>query len=287
MDFKRIGWIFLIAFSFLNVFLFSIYKEADDEDNVVYRTDQQIPIEDRLKSENIKYAKKFSNKHLQGYYLSGKPTNMDLALTQERKKMGSNSFLNTNLSSNGQKLTHVIDGEKLITDKEKAQEMLNNYLKQDEQFLLGKEYTYLADGSSFTKEYPTLIAAQSYEGISIDDSSSRLEISLQKRSNGYRLTSYNQTHISDLIPLREAMKLYSEAEIMNTLYVNNKIPNKSTIEWTHLAYTLTLKVRGQNVYVPAWFVRIKMEDGSTQIERVNALTNRIITNSPVQKVENS
>ncbi|MDN5810420.1 MAG: two-component system regulatory protein YycI, partial [Tetragenococcus koreensis] len=58
-------------------------------------------------------------------------------------------------------------------------------------------------------------------------------------------------------------------------------------KWRHLAYTLTLQVRGQNVYVPAWFVAIEDEDGQTQVERVNALTNRIITNSTVQTVENS
>ncbi|HLQ40694.1 MAG TPA: two-component system regulatory protein YycI [Tetragenococcus sp.] len=287
MDFKRISWIFLMVFSFLNIFLLTIYREADNEENVVYRADQQIPIEDRLKSENIKFAKSFSTQHPKGYYLSGKPTDLNQALADKREILGEDSFLNASTSENNEKLTYTIHDKKWLSEKKQVEAVLKNFLQQEDQILFGQEYAYLADDSSFTKDYPFIVATQSYENIPIDDSSSRLEIALEKQNENYLLLSYTQTHISDLIPLRESMKLYSESEIIDTLYVNNKISNNATIEWTHLAYTLTLKVRGQNVYVPAWFVKIKKEDGSIQIEKINALTNRVITNSQVQKVENT
>lgn len=287
MDFKKIGWIFFFAFLCLNVFLFSIYKEADGQDDVVYRTDQKVPIEDRLSSEDISYSGKFSKKHPQGYYLSGKPTDMNDALETERDRLDNPNLLSEQTSTDGQTLTHNVEGENAITDTSKTAKVLKHFLQQEDQVLFGKEYEYLENISTLHGEYPTLVAAQSYEGIPIDDSSSRIEIELSDEDDKWVFNNYTQTHMSDLIPLREAFSLYSEEEIINTLYVNNKIPNNSKIKWRHLAYTLTLKVRGQNVYVPAWFVAIEDEDGQTQIERVNALTNRVITNSTVQTVENS
>ncbi|MDN6266096.1 MAG: two-component system regulatory protein YycI [Tetragenococcus halophilus] len=287
MDFKKIGWIFFFAFLGLNIFLFSIYKEADDQEDVVYRTDQKVPIEDRLDSEDISYSGQFSEKHQKGYYISGKPSDMNEVLDEERDRQDDQDLLKDQTSVDDQTLTHSLTEENAITDTSQTSNVLKQFLQEEDQVLFGDEYSYLEDVSSFKGDYPSIIAAQSYEGIPIDDSSSRIEIELSEQDDKWVLSNYTQTHISDLIPLREAISLYSEEEIINTLYVNNKIPSGSEIKWRHLAYTLNLKVRGQNVYVPAWFVAIEDEDGQTQIEKVNALTNRIITNTTVQTVENS
>ncbi|MDN6640189.1 MAG: two-component system regulatory protein YycI [Tetragenococcus sp.] len=287
MGFKKIGWIFFFAFLGLNIFLFSIYKGTDNQEDVVYRTDQKVPIEERLDSEDIKYKGSFSQKQQKGYYLSGEPTDMDEALDDERERLDNSELLSEQTSIDGQTLTHSIEEENAITEASQTSDVVEEFLEQEDQVLFGEEYQYLSDVSSFSGEYPTLIAAQSYDGIPIDDSSSRIEIELSDQDDKWTFNNYTQTHISDLIPLREAISLYSEEEMINTLYVNNKIPNDSEIKWRHLAYTLTLKVRGQNVYVPAWFVAIEDEDGQVQVEKVNALANRIITNSTVQTVENS
>ncbi|AYW47008.1 hypothetical protein C7K38_00645 [Tetragenococcus osmophilus] len=287
MGFRKIGWIFFFAFLGLNIFLFSIYKAADGQDDVVYRSDQKVPIEERLDSEDITYHGEFSEKQHKGYYLSGNPTDMQEALDDERDRQDDSNLLEEQTSIDDQTLTHSVTEENALTDTSQTETMVDRFLGDQDEVLFGDEYSYLSDASSFSGEYPSLIAAQSYEGIPIDDSSSRIEIELSEQDDRWQFDNYTQTHVSDLIPLREAIPLYSEEEIMNTLYVNNKIPNDSEIKWSHLAYTLTLKVRGQNVYVPAWTVAIEDEDGQTQIEKVNALTNRVITNSSVQTVENS
>ncbi|MGG2385723.1 two-component system regulatory protein YycI, partial [Enterococcus faecium] len=51
MDFKRIEWIFFLAFLGLNVFLFNVYSEARSEHQMVSQSNQTIPIEQRLESE--------------------------------------------------------------------------------------------------------------------------------------------------------------------------------------------------------------------------------------------
>lgn len=287
MDFKRIEWIFFLAFLGVNIFLFSIYREARSEQDVVYRSNQKIPIEQRLASDNIKTDGDFSKEHVEGYYLSGEPTNMQTALAQERKRLNNPNLLNQQTMVDETTLTHSVDDQVYISDNSKVDAVLQTFFMQEDKLLFGKEYMYVPEWSKLDDGYPEIRAAQSYEGIPIDDASSRLVLSLEHQAELLEVVQYTQTHVSNLMPLREASNLYSEEDAINTLYINNKIPSNSTIKWQRLAYTLNLRVRGKNVYVPAWFVAIEGPDETVQIERVNALTNRIVTNTPVQTVENT
>ena len=54
--------------------LFNIYSEARSEQQNVLQSNQTIPIEQRLASEDIKYSGELSDEYLSGYYLSGEQT---------------------------------------------------------------------------------------------------------------------------------------------------------------------------------------------------------------------
>lgn len=62
MDYRKIEWIFLIAFLGLNMFLFSIYNESQNEENSISRYNQTDTIEKRLANDNISVSGKLSNK---------------------------------------------------------------------------------------------------------------------------------------------------------------------------------------------------------------------------------
>lgn len=283
MDFKRIEWIFFLAFLGLNVFLFNIYSEARSEQQNVSQSNQTIPIEQRLDTEDIRFSGKLSDESLSGYYLSGEQTDMAAAL----KEAQAADNLNGETTVKGQQLTHVSSSGFYISDDAQAEETVNGYLERADQVLYGNEYQYISNLSSLEGDHPTVVAAQSYEGIPFNDSSSRMDITLENTDDLLQITKYSQTHISSITPLRERMTVYSEKEAVNTLYLNNKLPSHSTILWTELAYTMILKVRDKNVYIPAWFVAFKSDnDDTVQIETINAFSNRIITNNAVQKVEN-
>ncbi len=287
MDFKRIEWIFFLAFLGVNIFLFTIYREAKSEQNVVFRSNQTIPIERRLASENIKTHGKFSKASLEGYYLSGEPTDMKTALDQQRTALNNPLLLANDTVIENNALVHVVSDDTYISDSKRTGDVLRTYLDQTDKVLFGSEYVYIPEWTVNDGDQSNIFAAQAYEGVPINDESSRLDLSLEKDGDLDEFVRYTQTHVAQLTPLREAMQLYSEEDAVNTLYVNNKIPSNSTLKWQQLAYTLTLKVRGKNVYVPAWFVAIEGPDNSLQIERVNAITNRIITSSTVRSVENT
>ena len=287
LDFKRIEWIFFLAFLGVNLFLFNIYHEAREEQNIQSRSNQKVSIEKRLKSEDIKVEGELSDEQLQGYYLSGTPTNMVNALKNERNRTHNPKFLSERTSLEDTVLNHRLLGDFYISNPKQIGASITNYLNKDNEVLFGKEYSYIPEWSKKDGDHHYIYAAQEYEGIPINDDSSRLVMTLENKTDLLELTYYSQTHVSQLTPLREAMTLYSEEDAVNTLYVNNKIPADATLKWRQLAYTLILDVRGKNVYVPAWFVAVETEDNGLQIESVNAFTNRVITNNTVQSVENT
>lgn len=59
MDFKKIEWIFFVAFLGLNVFLFSSYHDAVYQENNVIRSNQTESIQQRLASDDITYTGRF------------------------------------------------------------------------------------------------------------------------------------------------------------------------------------------------------------------------------------
>lgn len=284
MGFKRIEWIFFIAFLGVNIFLLNIFQASKSDQMIVTPESQKIPIEQRLENDDIQYEGTLSDQSLTGYYLSGKPATMQSLYTEANKESAS-WLMDGETKFDGTRLVHQTMDKFIVADKDKLIEACQAYWQKN--VLNGQEYSYQRNFSTLTEEKSEVVATQSYEGIAINDTSSQLIFTFSKENDSYTNTTYSQTFVSNLTPLRESMSLYTEKEAVATLYSNNRLPAKSTIEWTQLAYTLILNVRGQNVYIPAWTIAVKKADGTRQLEIVNAFSNRIITNSSVRKVENS
>ncbi|HIZ54069.1 two-component system regulatory protein YycI [Enterococcus eurekensis] len=285
MDFKRIEWIFFLAFLGLNVFLFSMYREAKMNQTITSRTNETIPLHKRLESENITYEGDFSSRKREGYYLSGVPTNFDEARKSERLRLNNPDLLGRQTTIEDNLLKHKVEDVILLTDVNQAPEVIAKILNQQGLVLFGKEYQYNVEESTLSNDFPEIIAGQFYEDIIINDPASRITFFLEKETEHWRVNEYIQTHISELQPLREIMPTYSERDAINTLYINNQIPSNSKILWRQLAYKMTLIVRGQAIFVPTWFIEIETSDHEIKTEMVNAFTNRIITNSVVATVE--
>ncbi|EOT47190.1 MULTISPECIES: two-component system regulatory protein YycI [Enterococcus] len=283
MGFKRIEWIFFIAFLGVNIFLLNIFQASKSDQMIVSPESQKIPIEQRLENDEIRYEGTLSDQSLTGYYLSAKPATMQ-SLYTEIKKNNSQLLSDGETKFDGTRLIHQTMDKFIVPEKEDLVAASQTYWKKS--VMRGDEYTYQRNFSTLSDEKIEIVATQSYEGIPINDPSSQLILNFAKENEEYVNTNYSQTFVSNLTPLRESMSLYTEKEAIATLYSNNRLPAKSTIEWAQLAYTLILNVRGQNVYIPAWIVSVKKADNSRQLEVVNAFSNRIITNSSVRKVEN-
>lgn len=104
MDFKKIEWIFFVAFLGLNVFLFSSYHDAVYQENNVIRSNQTESIQQRLASDDITYTGKISSENKQGYYLSAEQTNLSTSLANYRKA-GKSGLLASGVFLDGDVLT--------------------------------------------------------------------------------------------------------------------------------------------------------------------------------------
>ena len=285
MDFKRIEAIFLVAFLCLDIFLFSIYRQSQNEQTPINNS-STIKITQRLKEDKIKYEGKISSEHTDGYYLSATQTNLNTELQnmKKTKKLENADVLRSSVKDNLLSLTPEKDLS--VNKKGQIPTLIRETLTNQKEIILGKDYRYQDEIHQQSDGYLDVYACQKYEGIPINDITAQIKFTLKKNDENYRLEKIQQMHLSNLTALREKMPLVSEEDALTTLYINNKLSKNDEILWSKLAYTLVLQVRGKNVYVPAWFVSIRHEDKKEQVEIVNAFRNRIITNAAVRKVEN-
>lgn len=285
MDFKRIEAIFLVAFLCLDIFLFSIYRQSQNEQTPINNS-STIKITQRLKEDKIKYEGKISSEHKDGYYLSATQTNLNTELQnmKKTKKLENIDVLRSSVKDNLLSLTPEKDLS--VNKKGQIPTLVRETLTNQKEIILGKDYRYQDEIHQQSDGYLDVYACQKYEGIPINDITAQIKFTLKKNDENYRLEKIQQMHLSNLTALREKMPLVSEEDALTTLYINNKLSKNDEILWSKLAYTLVLQVRGKNVYVPAWFVSIRHEDKKEQVEIVNAFRNRIITNAAVRKVEN-
>lgn len=285
MDFKRIEAIFLVAFLCLDIFLFSIYRQSQNEQTPINNS-STIKITQHLKEDKIKYEGKISSEHTDGYYLSATQTNLNTELQnmKKAKKLENVDVLRSSVKDNLLSLTPEKD--LFVNKKGQIPTLVRETLTNQKEIILGKDYRYQDEIHQQSDGYLDVYACQKYEGIPINDITAQIKFTLKKNDENYRLEKIQQMHLSNLTALREKMPLVSEEDALTTLYINNKLSKNDEILWSKLAYTLVLQVRGKNVYVPAWFVSIRHEDKKEQVEIVNAFRNRIITNAAVRKVEN-
>ena len=288
MDFKKIEWIFFVAFLGLNVFLFRSYQETISQENNVIRSGQTESIQQRLSSDDISYTGKISSESRQGYYLSAEETDLSKELDSQRHGTSKKGLLSSGIVFNDNVLTKTLsetESENSIFDPDKMGSSVNSFLNKKNNVLFGSDYVYMKNFSDLDSATPEVQASQKYDGLPFYDDTAKIVFSLNKQDKRYAVTKYTQTHLSDIEQLREKTELHTEEDAIKTLYVNNKISRGSKILWRQLAYSCILKVREKNVYVPVWYVAIETPDKSIQVESVNAFSNTIVTNNTIPKVE--
>lgn len=289
MDFKKIEWIFFVAFLGLNVFLFSSYQESLRQESNVIRSDQTESIQQRLASEDISYTGKISTESKQGYYLSAEETNLNKKLAEKRRDSKKKNLLSSDVVVNNNVLTKTLtqsEAENELFDPDDLDSSVNQFLNKKDNVLFGSDYRYIKNFSNLSGSSPEIQVSQQYDGLPFYDDTAKIVFSLEEsQDKSYVVTKYTQTHLSDIEQLREKMELHTEEDAIKTLYVNNKISRGSKILWRQLAYSCILKVREKNVYVPVWYIAIETTDKTIQVESVNAFSNTIVTNNTIPKVE--
>ncbi|GBG94292.1 hypothetical protein LFYK43_07510 [Ligilactobacillus salitolerans] len=263
MNFKRIEWIFLIAFIALDIFLIGAYynQSGVQTENNSSNTQTATSVLRSLKDDQISYPKKLSNKPNAGFYISS--ADDDYLLSQS----GQLADNQTDYSKTDHKLTVTFDHKIKLNSLKNPQKTINKIIKDKSRILEGDEYRY--DPRLSTDNEVVYTQMVYGKRVTSDQGCIRFVV-----ANGY-VTGYSQTYLQDIQILREKKATISQKRALIWLYQYNKLPANSKVKWIELGYSKLLSVNGSTVYIPAWSFLIN-SGNSTLYRKINAFNGAVM-----------
>lgn len=265
MNFKRIQWIFVIAFAIFDIVLASYFLIGTHFTAMVKQQSQQQLILKEMHNDEISFAE-LSTKQPMGYYISANRANSQL--TNAAAKLDDQTVR----LSNGTLISELDVPFKVSVLNPERQ--LNDYIKNSRHVLYGSHYVYNKALSSSS----TIVYTQMMEGRPVLGSEGQLRF---KIGRNHKVYAYTQTYLNNIQVLRPRSVTISQQEAVTWLYKHNYIPNNSKIHCAKLGYTKTLLTKDQAVYVPTWYVEIKTKNSDdVQRLRVNAFNSTMMRDTP-------
>lgn len=265
MNFKRIQWIFVIAFAIFDIVLASYFLIGTHFTAMVKQQSQQQLILKEMHNDEISFAE-LSTKQPMGYYISANRANSQL--TNAAAKLDDQTVR----LSNGTLISELDVPFKVSVLNPERQ--LNDYIKNSRHVLYGSHYVYNKALSSSS----TIVYTQMMEGRPVLGSEGQLRF---KIGRNHKVYAYTQTYLNNIQVLRPRSVTISQQEAVTWLYKHNYIPNNSKIHCAKLGYTKTLLTKDQAVYVPTWYVEIKTKNSDdVQRLRVNAFNSTPMRDTP-------
>ncbi|MGM9891840.1 two-component system regulatory protein YycI [Limosilactobacillus sp.] len=267
MNFKRIQWIFLIAFLAFDIIVgcelllqnrFTIANGGQNRQETVLK---------EMRSDSISYGP-LSKSQPNAYYISGSRSGDGGQLEQEMTKLHNQTarFANSQLNSEFDSPIRV--------NADHPEWQLNKLIKRSRNVPLGSHYHYNAQLSDKT----TVVYTQMVKHRPVMVSDGQLRFHL---NNNHQVTGFTQAYIENATTLQQRSATISQRRAVIWLYRHNQIPNNSQIRWAMLGYTklLTTNNRNRSVYVPTWAVQIKTA-GTYERLNVNAFNSTVMKSSP-------
>lgn len=258
MNFKRIQWIFIIAFVLLDIGLcISLLMGTQYRNSGHQQSQTQITLKE-MKNDMISYQA-LSNQRRNGYYVSAQDN--DQWTTNERVAAlkGQTSRLNNGIvTSTFQTAVKVHPGTENQRQFDK--------IVHSNRILHGREYQYNAQLSTRHQ----VVYTQVIKGQPVLDRTGQLRLHI---NGDNEITGYTQRYLSNFKTLRPRALTISQQQAVTWLYRHNQIANNSRIRHVVLGYDKVEKNGRQAVYVPIWYVDVKSKAGdNVQHLRVNAFS---------------
>lgn len=268
MNFKRIQWIFLLAFLAFDLIVGSelLMQNRFTISSGVHS--KQATVLKEMRSDSITYSP-LSKTHPNAYYISGRRSGDGGQLEQEMAKLHNQTarFADSQLTSD-------FDSPIKIGHQHPDKE-LDQLVKRSRYVPLGRHYQYNASLS----DQRTVVYTQEVKGRPVLCNDGQIRFHL---NNNHEATGYTQTYLENTRTLQQRLTAISQQHAVVWLYRHNQIPNNSQVRWAKLGYTklLTTNNHSQAVYVPTWVVQIKTKTAETyQRLDVNAFNSTIMKTS--------
>ncbi|MFD1031736.1 two-component system regulatory protein YycI [Metaplanococcus flavidus] len=259
MDWSRTKTIFIIVFSILNIFLYTLYVDRYTEaENFSDLAEPQV--DERLDGDNITYPEDLQSDPEEEPYISG---------TRQ-------AFTNEQVLVEDAKATIVEDYLLDVSFDEPINLGEDPDTESLEDFLAANVY----EGGKYTlwdvvEEENKAIFFQVINEKTLYHSDSG-SVTLYWNEEG-QAVRYEQTLFTNLVENEQAKDLISPKRAIETLYQNGMLQQNSAITSANLGYSVYVAVSDDTrMFLPTWRFIVELEDGSTADYYVNAIKDGVI-----------
>lgn len=273
MDFRRIEYILIVAFFWLNLFLGYVF--ISNNAMLFASPDGQtaINIAREMQADDINYEKPSSENQQLPLVRTRRHTLLDDHMAEldagfQVVSMGNTQRLLSRFVEPVAlpKLTAEVEPEDVSAEMlAPIQKLLN-----DGTILEGAAYQYYM---YYPQQQSIRYVQTTAAGLPIVDDSSEIIFFLDAE---YDIISYEQTFAGAAEAQGEQRTLISEKQAMENLYLNNQLPNGSSIIKSELAYYTILPLTDMTMYSPVWTFGIKTEEGNVLTLNVDAINGSMI-----------
>ncbi|HSJ37319.1 MAG TPA: two-component system regulatory protein YycI [Planococcus sp. (in: firmicutes)] len=259
MDWSRTKSIFIIVFSILNIFLYSLYLERYTEAES-FSILAEPPVDDRLAGDNITYPVDLPSKAGEEPYISGTRkvlTKEDVPVEDARVAVVNDYLLN------------VAFNEPIRLGDTKGRDSLEAFLAAN--IYEGDEYVLW----DVVEEENKAIFFQVIEGKTLYHSDSGRVILLWNDEG--EAVRYEQTIFTDLVENSQSKDLISPKRAIETLYSKRMLQQNTKVTSINLGYSVYVAVsEDTRMFLPTWRIMVELEDGATAEYYVNAIKDGVI-----------
>lgn len=259
MDWARTKTIFIIVFSILNIFLFSVYlNQQDQAQNVEVIT--KLSVVETLKLDNITYGE-IPEGDFDSSYISADIVKFSDEMFEGLVPQATTIIDQTIVRS-------VLDQPIPIFDEKEGEMSLDRFLK--EAVYMGEQFGIWS--VDIEDEFVLLFQEVVDESIYFNPSA-HLKIYFNENGEAYK---YEQRMLEGFLSYNKKKDLISPFEAISTLLTHNQLKPNSSIESVALGYSTLVQVTENQVLAPTWHIRVLTEEGEIEDHFVNAVERKMI-----------
>lgn len=256
MDWSKTKTIFIIVFSILNVFLYSLYIDRYTEAERIELLPEST-IDEKLRGDNITYSA-LPDSSEDKPYVRGE----------------SKSFSETEVDIDGvanvleERMLQITYDEPVAMEGDK-EEALQAFI--DEEVPESSEYTLW----KIDEDQNQAVFFQQITGVPLFHSKGgQLTVFWDEND---AIIGFEQTLFDNIIENEEQKKLISPLQAIHTLYQKSLLATNSRIVEAELGYSTHVQVsENRQMFVPTWRIRVKDSDGEEADHFVNAIKDGVI-----------
>jgi regulatory protein YycI of two-component signal transduction system YycFG len=272
LNFKKVEIIFILAFLILNVFLINIFVNKYVSTASQSIDNREVDIVTEFEAKNIQYDE-ISDEVLRIPFIRALNTTVDeedvVDVTEDTQSIEVNenhilSQINTPIQLEG------VDVDTPAGDlSDSALASLNQFMNNE--VFQGSQYRFVSYDKAASE---VTYMQETASGAVIADGTGEIVFQV---NDDFAVYAYDQTITGGTAIQGDERTVISEKQALENAYLNNGIPEDSTIVRTFLSYRVTLVLEDMTLYHPVWTLLIRTNEDTTQRVFVDGINGAIMT----------